>query len=188
MNRSSRSSEAADQLFGVVVEEKPQILVVGSPLQRDHAEVLVVGDRAVDELHLGARLAFVVEDQLLAVRDVDERLAHVVLRDELTRLLRDAEAEQPRAGVRGDEADPYRRRLAVGRELDLLRSDDAAFVLDVDRDGLAGIAGLGHDRVDDERGPLERRARRRDSIDLDVAGEAVAADADGEDRHRRRLS
>ena len=63
-------------------------------------EVLVVVDRAPDELHLEARLAFVVEDLLAAVAHLDQRVARVVLRDLLALLRRDPEAEQPRARLR----------------------------------------------------------------------------------------
>ena len=51
----------------------------------------------------------------------------------------------------------------------------------------AAIAGLRDDDVDDERGALERAARRLDARDLDVARQPLLADADGEHRHALRL-
>ena len=133
-----------------------QVLVVGGALQRDDLQVLVVVDRAVEELHLRTRLAFEVQDLLGPIVDVDERLALVVLRDELAGARRDAEAEHARAGVGGREAHAHGRRLAVGRQLHLLRPDDAALVFDVERHRLAGVAGLRDDRVDHQRRALER--------------------------------
>ena len=59
--------------------------------------------------------------------------------------------------------------------------------LDVERHGLPGVPGLRDDGVGHERRALERRPRRGHAIDLDVAREPVAADADGEDRNGRRL-
>ena len=66
----------------------------------DHQQVLVVGDGAAQELHLEARLALEVEDPLALVAHVDQRLAHVVLRDDLAFLRRHAELEQPRTRLR----------------------------------------------------------------------------------------
>ena len=140
-----------------------------------------------DELHLGARLPLVVENLFLAVGDVDERVARVVLGDELSRAWRDAELEDARPGVRRREPHAHGRRLAVHRQLHLLRPDDAPLVLDVERDRLTGVAGLRHDGIDHERRALERGARRGHPIDLHVARETVAADADGEHRHGGRL-
>ena len=62
-------------------------------------QVVVFGDGAADELHLEARLAFEVEDLLLAIAHVDQRLARVVLGDQLAGLRRDAEAEHARPGL-----------------------------------------------------------------------------------------
>ena len=91
----------------------------------------------------------------------------------------------PRFG--GGEAHAHRRRLAVGRQLHLLRPDDPSVVLDVERHRLAREPGLRHDDVDHQRGALERRARRRHAIDLDVLRERLASDADREYGHRRGL-
>ena len=56
-----------------------------------------------NERHLGARLAFDVQNLLAAVAHVDERLLRVVLLDLLARLQRNAEGERPRPRfVRGD--------------------------------------------------------------------------------------
>src|SRR6185436_20516511 len=93
----ARLREATLELVGIlrVVAEQPHELVVRGPLQRNHLEVLVVGDRAAQELHLPSRLALEIEDLFARVAHVDQRLAHVVLRDELARLRRDLELEQP---------------------------------------------------------------------------------------------
>ena len=106
--------EAADQLLGVV-DLEPQVLVVGGALQHDQLQLLVVGERAAQELHLEARLALEVEDLLAAIADVDQRVAAVVLGQQLARLRRHAEAEHPRPRLGRREAHPHRGRLAVGR-------------------------------------------------------------------------
>ncbi len=118
----------------------------------------------MQELQLGPRLAFEIENLLGAVVDVDERFALVVLRDELAGSGRDAEAEDTRARIRRREAHAHGCGLAVDRQLHFLRADDAAFVFDVERHRLAGIAGLRDERVDHQRRALERGARawRRD--------------------------
>ena len=64
----------------------------------------------------------------------------------------------------------------------LLRADDPAVVLDVERHGLAGVAGLRQHDVDDQRRALEHRARRLDAVTWMSRGERLLADADGEHR------
>ena len=91
----ARLREAADQLVGAA-DVEPQVLVFGRPLQDDDLQVLVVLDGAADELHFEARLALEVEHLLAAVGDLDERVAHVVLRDLFVGLRRNLEPEQPR--------------------------------------------------------------------------------------------
>ena len=139
------------------------VLVVRRAQERDDLQVLVLVDGAVQELHLGPRLALEVEDLLGAIVDVDQRLALVVLRDELAGPRRDPEPEHARAGIRRREAHAHRRRLAVDRQLHFLRPDDAAFVLDVERHRLAGVAGLRDERVDHQRRALERASRGADT-------------------------
>ncbi len=90
-------------------------------------------------------------------------------------------------GVGGREAHPHRRRLAVGGQRDVLRRHDAPVVFDVQRHVLAAVTGLRQHDVDDERGALEDGARRFDARHLDVAGEALLAEADREYRNRSRL-
>ena len=58
--------------------------------------------------------------------------------------------------------------------------DDAPFALDVERHGRVAIPGLREHDVDDQRGALERRARRGDAAHLNVALDRLAPDADGE--------
>ena len=132
----ARLREAGDELVGVV-DAEAHVLVVGRPLQRDQQQVGIVVHRAADELHLGPRLALEVENLLPPVAHVDHGLARVVLGDQLAVLRRDAEAEHARPGVADGEAHASRRRRSIVRQLHLLRADDAAFVLDVERDGLA---------------------------------------------------
>ena len=110
----ARLREAADQFVRILrlVAEEPHVLVVGGALQRDDLEVLVVGHGAAQELHLEARLAFEVEDALARVADVHQRLAHVVLRDELAVLRRDLELEEPRARLGGHRPDAHRARAS----------------------------------------------------------------------------
>jgi len=120
------------QLFWNILLEKSQVLVVGRPLQRGDRQVLVVIHRAPDELHLRARLAFVIQDLFLAARDVDQRLACVVLRHELALPRRDSEGENARARVGGGKSNPHGGRFAVHGQLDFLRSDDPSVVLDIE--------------------------------------------------------
>ena len=88
-NSSSRVfGKPAGELDARRVDVEPQELVLGGALQRDQLEVLVVLDRLPRELHLEARLAFVIEDALLAIADVDLDVALVVLRDDLAGLRR----------------------------------------------------------------------------------------------------
>ena len=150
----------------------------------------------MQELQLGPRLALEVQDLLGAIVDVDERLALVVLRHQLAGPRRDAEPEHARAGIRRREAHAHRRRLAVDRQLHLLRSDDAAFVLDVERHRLAGVAGLRHERVDHQRRALERRraastrdrsgrpsssdSRPRPTVNTGTSAAFIASSASGE--------
>ena len=104
----ARLREPADELFGILrlVAEQPHVFVVGRALQRDDLEVLVVRDRAAQELHLEARFALEVENLLADVAHVHERFAHVVLRDELAVLRRHLELEEsrPRLGRGGAHA------------------------------------------------------------------------------------
>ena len=159
-NSSSRVFGKPPTQFVRRVDVEPQELVVGGPLQRDDLQVLVVGHGAADELHLEPRLAFEIQDLLARVADVDQRVARVVLRDDLARLRRDPELEHARPGLAGGRADAHRRGAAVGRQLHLLRADDPPVVLDVDRDCLARIAGLRDDRRRPAATRLEHRARR----------------------------
>ena len=137
----------------------------------------------MQELQLGPRLTLEVQDLLGPVVDVDERLALVVLRHQLAGPRSDAEAKHARTGVRCREAHAHGRRLAVDRQLELLRPDDAALVFHVERHRLTGVAGLRHERVHHQRRALEGGRGRRHAIDLDVLGERLTAKADGEHRN-----
>ena len=115
------------------------------------------------------------------VAHVDHRFAHVVLRDQLAILRRDAEPEQPRARLRA-----FARMRTVGRDPSdgnshLLGSDDAAFVLDVKRDGLSGVAGLRTMTSSSSDAFFSTVRGVIDAIDLDVARQLLAANADRED-------
>ena len=66
-----------------IVDAEAEVFVVGRPLQRHQPQVGVVLHGATDELQLEARLPFEIEDALGPVADVDQRLAHVVLRHHL---------------------------------------------------------------------------------------------------------
>ena len=92
----ARLREPADQ-FVRRRDVAPPVLVLGGALQDDDLHVLVVLDRAADELHLEPRLAFEVQDLFLPVAHLDERVARVVLGDLLAFLRRNLEAEEPRA-------------------------------------------------------------------------------------------
>ena len=72
----------------------------GRALQQHELQVRVVGHRAADELDFEVRLAVEEEDLFLAVLHVDQHLAHVVLRDLLALLIRNAEPNRPRARLR----------------------------------------------------------------------------------------
>ena len=135
-----------------------------------------------DELHLEARLTLEVEDLLFSIAHLDQRLANVVLRHDLVRLLRNAELEEARTRVGDGRPHARGRRTAVGRQLDLLRSDDASLVLHVHRHRPSGVTGLRDDDVDHQRGVLEDALRRAHTIDLNVARQLGAADAHREDR------
>ena len=133
------------------------------------------------------RLALEVQHLLRAVVHLDERVARVVLRHLLAVLRRHLEPERARAGVGRGEA---HRTVADSPSAGSVTScvlDDAPVVLDVERHGLAAVAGLRQHDVDDERGALEHAARRLDARDLHVLREVLLADADGEDRDRPRL-
>ena len=99
-NSSSRvfGNPAASSIRRCRVE--PEELVLGRALERDQLQVRVVLDRAADELHLEARLAFEIEDRLLAIADVDVDVALVVLRDDFAGLRRDSEAEHAAGRLR----------------------------------------------------------------------------------------
>ena len=161
--------EPGGELDARRVDVEPQELVLGGALERDELEVLVVLDRLPRELHLEARLPFVIEDALLAVADVDLDVALVVLRDDLAGLRRDLQAEDARPGFGRRELHAHRDRIAVGRQPDGLRPDDPAAVFDVERHGLAGVAGLRDHRVDEQRRAFQRGPRRLHAADLDVA-------------------
>ncbi len=77
--------------------------------------------------------------------------------------------------------------LPSAGQLHLLRADDPPLVFDVDRHRPPRVAGLRDDDVDHQRGVLQHALRRADAIDLDVARQLRAADADGEDRQLLRL-
>ena len=96
----ARLREAGGELDAGRVDVEAQVLVLGGALQRDQLEVLVVLDRLPRELHLEARLPFVIEDALLAIADVDLHVALVVLRDDFARLRRHLQAEDARARPR----------------------------------------------------------------------------------------
>ena len=177
----ARLRKSADQLV-LVVDADAQVLVVGRPLQGHELQVLVIGHRAPDELHLEARLALEVQNLLFQVAHVDERLARIVLRDELARLRRHAESEQPRTGIPGRRADANRGGPAVSRQRHFLGTDDVALVFDVHGDRIAGVTGLADDQIDEERRAFQDGPRCADAIDLNVARERLTADADGEDR------
>src|SRR4030095_2516033 len=103
--------EATDELLGVGVRAKnPHVLVVCGSLKRDNLEVLVVRHGAAQELHLEARLALEVEDPFLGIADVDEGLAHIVLRDELALDRSYAEGEETGTRLGPRRADPDRWR------------------------------------------------------------------------------
>ena len=91
----ARLRESAEQVIGIV-DAEAEVFVVGRPLQRHQPQVGVVLHGAADELQLEARLPFEIEDALGPVADVDQRLAHVVLRHHLAGTRRDLEAEDPR--------------------------------------------------------------------------------------------
>ena len=107
--------------------------------------------------------------------------------DDLAGLRRDLQPEHARAGLRRGESDAHRDRIAVGGQPHRLRSDDPSVVLDVERDGLAGVAGLRQHGVHQQRRALERGPRRRDAAHLDVVRQRLLPDADREHRQRFRL-
>ena len=111
----ARLREAADELLGVV-DLEPQVLVVGGALQHHQLQLLVVGQRPAQELHLEARLALEVEDLLAPIAHVDEHVAGVVLGQQLAGLRRHAEGEDARPGLGGGEAHAHRGGLAVGAD------------------------------------------------------------------------
>ena len=180
------AGEAAHEVLGRL-DPHPHELVLGGALQDRELEVLVVGDGAAQELHLPPRLALEVEDLLGGVLDHDQHVLLVVLRHHLVGLRGDAEAEEPRAGVGGGEADPHRGGLPVGGQGDHLVGDDAPLVLDHQVDPLAAVAGLGDDHVDHEGRPPQHRPGRVDAADLDVLRVRLAPEPDREHRHPRRL-
>ena len=93
----ARLRKAGDQLVGAI-DAQPQVLVVGGADQAGDDDVVAFGNGAADELVFEARLAFEVENLLLAIAHVDQRFARVVLGDQLARLRRHAEAQHARPG------------------------------------------------------------------------------------------
>src|SRR5690606_17354415 len=178
--------ETAHQLFRAV-DGEAQVLVLRSALEYDELEVLILAHGAAQKADLVARLALEVQDLLALVAHVDERVLRVVLEDQLTILRRDAKAEAARTGVVRGEVHAHGRRLGAGRQLDFLRADDLAAILDEHRHLATRIARVRDDEVDDERRALERRARRGDTAQLDVALEPLSANADRVHWHARSL-
>ena len=97
MNSSSRCRGKPPASSSGVVDAKPQVLVrrvdggFGRALQQHDLQVVVLVGGLADELRLGPRLAFEIQDLFAPVDDVDQRVALVVLRDFFARLRRDAE-------------------------------------------------------------------------------------------------
>jgi hypothetical protein len=144
----ARLGESREELIGRL--DEPEILVLGRSHDRDELEVRIILDRLPRELQLEARLAFVIEDALAPIADVDLHVALVVLRDHFAGLRRHLQAEHARPGLGRRESHAHRHRIAVGRQRDRLRSHDAPAVLDVERDGLSRVAGLRDHRVDEQ--------------------------------------
>ncbi len=111
----ARLGKTARQLLRVVHVE-PQELPFRGPLKADQLQVLVLRDRAADELELESRLPLEVEDLLAAVLDLDELLARVILGDHLSFGDGDLETEYPGAGLGDGEVDAHRRGLRVPGE------------------------------------------------------------------------
>ncbi len=129
-----------------------------------------------DELRLGPRLPLEVQNLLATVVDLDQRVTLIVLRDFLVGLKRNPELEQPGPGLGRLEPHLHRLRLAVAGQGHVLRGHHTAVVFDEQRDLHAGVAPLGDDDVDHERGALERAPRGLDAGNLKVARQPVPAD------------
>ena len=174
--------ESTDQILRVL-DADPHEFVFGGSLQHGHLQILVVLDGASDELEFPAWLALEVQDLLACVFDDDQRVPLVVLGDHFVRARGHAETEQTRTGVRCREPDSYGGRLAVGGECDLLVGDDPALVFHLDAHGLARIAVLRQQDVDDQCGTLQDRPRRIHSAELNVTAVVLTAQADCEHRN-----
>ena len=170
------------------VHVEPHELVLGGALQDGDLQVLVLLDRAAQELDLEAGLALEVQNLVSSIVDRDQRLADVVLRHHLARLRRDAEREEARPLLAGGEAQPDGLQLAVSKQRDLFGPDDAPLVLYLDGHRPAGVATVRHDDVGDEGGAPQHPARGLDAAQLDVALVRLAAEADREDRDSRGLN
>ena len=179
--------EAAGQIVRPV-DVEPHELVLGGPLQDGDLQVLVVLDRAAEELDLETRLALEVEDLVAPIVDRDQRLADVVLRHHLALLRRDPESEEARAGLARGEAQPDGLQLTVAEQRDVLGPDDAPLVLDLDGHRPSGVPAVGHHDVGDERAAAQHAARGLHPAELDVALVRLAAEADREDRHAGGLN
>ena len=188
-NSSSRVFGKPPTSSSALPTSSRQVLVLGRALQDDDLQVLVVLDRAADELHLEPRLAFEVEDLLAPVVHLDERVARVVLRDLLAVLRRHSGTGT--AAAPASAAVKRTRTVAdspSARQRDVLRADDAAVVFDLQRHRLRRRSRSADSTTSTTSDvPLSVDARRLDARDLDVAREALLADADGEHRNRPRL-
>ena len=152
-------------------------------MQQHNLQVLIIFDRAEEEPRLPPGLAFEVQDLLAPILDDDQGLPDVILGDHLARLRRNPKAENARARLRRGEAQPHRRRLAVGGQHHLLGADDPSLVFDVERHGRAPISRLDHDHVDDQRRALEDRAGGLDPAELDILRKLFATQPHRKDRH-----
>jgi hypothetical protein len=149
---------------------------VGGTDQPGDAKLLVVRDRAAQELHLETRLALEVENAPVSVVDLERGDAAVVRGDALACARFDAKLEPARAGV--DSLERHAQRLQARTQLDGLFMQDAAFVLDYQLDGLIVVTALAQRYLGHDLAALQHFAGQVHARDLDIEWVSRLADAD----------
>ena len=164
------------------VDAEPQVFAVGGALQRHHFQLGVVSDGPAQELQLEARLAFEIQNSLPPLLHRHEQVSRVVAGHHLAvdRWHPYPEDARPRL-VQGQPHGHCDRPGRLGQRHGPCRHQ-APLILDVEGDGLAAEALMTQRDVHQQRAALQHAARQCNALDLDVAGQRVAAHADREHR------